>query len=793
MTDLAGLPSALTSWVRGRRWVLPAAILALVLVVAFIVFSTRVSALQSGHEAGPSWSFPARVYSDGVTLAMGRILPADYLTAQLEARGYRVVRGRPTEPGTFARDRETFEIALRGFAQAADTVVRAERERVRLRILDGRVAAVDRLGAARAGAGSPRLEPVLIGVLYDERDPVWRTWVPLERVPVPVRDAIVAAEDRRFTSHFGVDLRAWARALVTNVRAGEVREGGSTITQQLARSLFLGRRRSLWRKISEVPLAVGLEMRLGKRRILEMYLNATYWGQSGSTGIGGIEAASRWYFDAPVESLGVLEGATLAAIIPAPNVLDPFKRPALVRKRRDQILKDMVDTRRLTAERAAALARRPLNVRRGRLPGDRFPSYTGFVRERLATLLPGQRVAQRGLSIFTRMDLVWQQQAERGLAEAVAALDVGGRRQPPLEGAFVALEPMTGAVRAMVGGRAPHTGDFNRAYQARRQTGSAIKPIVYAAALSDRRHFTPATIVTDVPRTFQTDLGPWSPHNDDWSSHAEVTLVKALEKSLNVATTNVVDMVGPKEVARVAQRFGLGTLKPVMSIGLGSNECTLFDLTRAFAVFGDGGFVVPPSIVHAVADRTGKPVALHTGRAQPVRAIEPPVAALMTGLLTNVVRFGVAYPLRSVYGFLRPVAGKTGTTDDYKDAWFLGFTPDIVAGVWLGYDRPRSLNRLAMHTALPAWARIVTPMLDGFPPRPFVSDGELEWHSIDPWSGMLPTAFCQTEPVPFLPGTAPTAYCTVANPFWTEPESTFVDSLAPASAPADTTAVEGTD
>src|SRR5437867_1574567 len=492
-------------------------------VMGFALFAGRVAALRSGHATGPNWKFPSLVYSDDVVLVPGRILPAEYLLAQLEARDYHEVPGHPLGPGTFARLGETFEIALRGFSEAPDPLRNCDPETVRLRIHEGRLTTVQQMGGVREPRGShapegkraarraatsalpPRLEPVLIALLFDQ-DLTWRTWVDLDRVPEAVSDAIVASEDRRFRSHIGVDVRGYLRALRANVRAGGLREGGSTITQQLARSLFLGRQRTLGRKLAEVPLALGLEAALGKRRILEMYLNSIYWGQAGSYSIGGIAAATRWYFHAPIESLGALEGATLAAMIPAPNVFDPFDRPQLVRARRNRVLQEMVAVHRLTA------------------------------------------------------------------------------------------------ARAMVGGRAFEPGAFNRAYQARRQTGSAIKPIVYAAAFAAGRHFTPATVVPDVPRTFQTDRGPWTPHNDDGTFHSKVTLVKALERSLNVATTNVVDLVGPQQVARVAGRFGLGRLKPVMSIGLGTNEATLIDLTRAFAVFGDGGTLVPISAIRTVTD-----------------------------------------------------------------------------------------------------------------------------------------------------------------------------------------------
>ena len=759
------------------------------LISTYIPFAIRVRALREGRATGPGWSFPGRVYSDAVPLIVGRMLPVEYLEAQLDARGYAQVPA-PRKPGTFGREAGRFDIVLRGFADAPDPDGRITPEHVQVRIEDGRLTWIQRSPlpgsvepALAAGQRRPpaRLEPAPIALLYDEQ-PTWRTWVDLDRVPQVVRDAIVASEDRRFRSHIGIDVRGYMRALVTNVRAGQVRQGGSTITQQLARSLFLGNQRTLGRKLAEVPIALGLEMTLGKRRILEMYLNSVYWGQAGSTSVAGIEAAAHWYFDQPIEALGPLEGATLAAIIPAPNVYDPFRRPKMVRARRDQVLRDMAVLHLLTPQRAASLIRRPLEVRHGAPPADEFPSYSGFVRDQLLAKLPAAEVTRHGLAIFTRMDLVWQARAQAALGRAVASLDLRERGVPPLEGAFVALEPGTGAVRAMVGGRAPNTGSFNRAYQARRQTGSAIKPIVYAAALASGRGLTCASTVSDEPVTFQTDRGPWAPHNDDGTYHSQVTLVKALERSINVATTNVVQLVGPTEVARVAARFGLVGLKPVMSIGLGSNESTLLDLTRAFAVFGDDGWLVPPSSLRAVTDRTGRlmlarpagaPAEPGTARlpAGSSRALPSSIAALMTGMLTDVVRFGVAYPLRSQFGFLRPAAGKTGTTDEYRDGWFVGFTPDIVAGVWIGYDRPRSMGRLAATTALPAWAQVVPPLLEGFPERPFASDRLLEWHNIEPWSGLLGTPFCSSQPAPFLPGSAPRGYCVPSLPLGPEPDS----------------------
>jgi penicillin-binding protein 1B len=621
---------------------------------------------------------------------------------------------------------------------------------------------------------------------------MWRTYVSLERVPKSVREAIVVSEDRRFFSHIGVDALGAARALKVNMEEGGVRQGGSTITQQLARGLFLGRDRNLLRKLAEVPLAIGLEVLLTKEQILEMYLNSVYWGQAQGFAVGGVAEAARWYFNVPVESLTVVQGATLAAMIPAPNLFDPFKDPDRVRERRNTILEALEKTKRLEPGEAERLAESPLGLHRGRLPTERFPSYSSYVNETLDGVLRRHAATHFGLSIFTTMDLAWQQAAESEIEAGLARL---GRS---LEGAFVALEPSQASVLAMVGGRNQETGNYNRAFQAKRQTGSAIKPIVYAAAFEGG--FSPATTVADTQVTYGHGKDAWRPRNFDGTYHPEVTLAKALENSLNLATTAVVELVTPSQVAEVASHFGLRGLKPVMSIGLGSNEVSLIQLTAAFSVFASEGMLRTPSPLRSVMDRSGRQILGPPEGA--TQAIPPGIAALMTGLLQNVTRYGVAAALRGTYGFQRPVAGKTGTTNDFHDAWFVGFTPDIVAGVWVGYDRPRSIGRQASHTALPLWARTVGRLLQGFPPTPFASDAELTWVAMNPWRGCLADSLSPAEMTPFLLGTQPANTCYPDSLYQYEyfsGDSTYADSLydEPADStwtpePADTAAVDTT-
>jgi penicillin-binding protein 1B len=755
----------LTSHLR-RRTVLwtSIALILLAAIVGAVRFVSDVHALRGRRASGPAWSFPSRIYSADLPLREGDAVPPGYLTRELDVRGYRRSPPPLGTPGTYAEIAGGAEIFLRGVSQSPDSSATGGPERIRVTMNRGRIAHVSRLGGLPGapspdGAHPPRLEPMLVSVIMDDQR-VRRTWVPLARIPRIVRDAIVSSEDRRFRSHLGLDLRSNARALFVNVRAGGVRQGGSTITQQVARGLFLGRERTWSRKLSEAGLAVGLEIVLSKDEILEMYLNSVYWGQGDGEGVAGIAEASRYFFDLPVDSLGLEEGALLAGLIPAPNAYTPFVRPVLARRERDRVLSDMVQTGLLDAATAARVRARPLRLRHGLPPAEHFPSYAGAVREELARRIAPGAAEHLGLSVFTALDPAWQADAETTLGHEIGALGRDGRGAR-LEGAFVVLDPATGAIRCLVGGRSAAAGDFDRATHALRQPGSAIKPIVYAAALDPGRggrRLTPASTVPDLRREFATPEGPWSPRNDENDYHDQVTLAKALAKSLNVATANLVELIGPGVVARYAERFGLGHLRAVPSIGLGTNEVTLLALAGAYTTFPNGGLRPEASTLRAVADASGRPVG-HPP-APPVRVIPAETAALMTGLLEDVVIFGVSYPLRKVYGFARPVGAKTGTTNDYNDAWFIGFTPDVVAGAWVGFDQPRNLAAPAAEVALPVWAHIMTRLLEGFEPREFPSDRTLALAWIDPWTGGNAGPGCPSVMrVPFLPGTAPTQPC----------------------------------
>ncbi len=754
------------------RWILAggAGALLLIVIVGLVALAARVHALRERHATGPAWAFPSIVYSDGLPFVAGRPLPHGYLARHLEARGYRAyppAREGPPPGGYWWLNDSLVVVTVRGFEDARDPAGFGGPERVRLTLRGDRLARVERFGgitgqAAPDLAHPPRLEPWPVAQLSGTRD-VRRTWVPLAHIPLVVQQAVIAAEDRRFRSHMGLDLKGNARAILANVRAGGVRQGGSTITQQLARGLFFGNKRTFGRKALEAITALGLEMILSKDQILEMYLNSVYWGQGEGRGVAGVGEAARWYFDAPVDSLKLNEAALLAGIIPSPNVFSPFRNRSAALAKRNSVLGDMVEAGVLDARVAATARARPLYVRQGTTHGDRFPSFVDYAGDYLTRNLPREAPQRWGLAIFTTADLVWQADAERALADGLRVLD-GSRpgRGDRLEGAFVAIEPGTGAVRALVGGREPFPGDFDRATQARRQSGSSIKPLVYAAALETGRGgdsvWTAGSVVPNIPRTFTVDGEPWAPVNSDRTYSESITLLKALEHSVNVATVNLTEAIGPKTVAQYAERFGLGKLKPVLSIGLGSNEVTLLDLVDSYTAFPGGGVRVPARPVRAAIDANGKDLCAPPGK--PVRVLNPATAAVMVRMLEDVVRFGISNPLVSVYQFGRPVAGKTGTTNDAKDAWFVGFVPQLAAGAWVGYDLPRTLGRSASAVALPVWARVMKRLVDGFPKDEFPADPRVTEASVDGITGGLPRSDCPTVVrAPFIAGTEPRWRC----------------------------------
>lgn len=590
---------------------------------------------------------------------------------------------------------------------------------------------------------------------------VRRVNVPLRRIPPIVRDAFIATEDRRFYQRHGLDWRAVARAAVRNVQAMGVREGFSTITMQVARNSFASDRaggRTLRRKLIELRLARLIERHLSKDEILELYLNLIYLGN----GTYGVEAASRDLFGRSVSDLTLAQAAMLAALPKGPSVYTPRRDPARALARRNLVLALMASQGYISGARARAAEAQPIVLARGEWRPRESDAYAiGPIRAFVDSVL-GRDADDGDLVVYTTIDARAQRAAEYAIRAQAAAIDREvGRAGGGVQGALVALDPRTGDIRALVGGRSAAPGGFDRALAARRQPGSAFKPFVYAAALA--AGFTPATLVEDEPVEVPEGGGRvWTPANYDGEYAGRITMRRALTISSNAAAVRFSRAVGEPRVVQVAHASGItDSLDPVPSIALGALAVTPLELVTAYAALDNGGWRVTPRLVRRIESSDGTILWAGDGT-PPVRALDPRDAFQVTSMLQSVVDEGTGRAVRAM-GADGPIAGKTGTTNDGADVWFVGYTPSIVAGVWFGYDTPRAIGWGATggRYAAPAWA---TFYLRGWPQgehdAPWSPPTGLVSRLIDADNGYLATQWCpDTIREWFRTGTEPTQYC----------------------------------
>lgn len=595
--------------------------------------------------------------------------------------------------------------------------------------------------------------------------------VPLEAVPRHVQQAFIATEDRRFYEHEGLDWRAVGRAVMRNTLSLRVREGFSTITMQVARNTFLSHRqphvRSMGRKLLELRLARLLERNLTKDEILELYLNAIYLGN----GVYGVEAASRDLFGKRVRDLTMAQGAMLAALPKGPSLYTPRRDRARAQARRDLVLGLMVREGYLSSEAAARARRERLVVSRSgwRPPAVGASDPLDLVRTFVDSIRREAGVRYGDLLVYTTLDATAQRAAERAVRRGASDIDRqaagwyhasndGGNGRASVQGAMVAIDPRTGDIRALVGGRQYVRGAFNRAIGARRQPGSAFKPFVYAAALG--AGYTPATTVHDEPITVDQGNGQvWMPANYGDEYFGRLTMRGALARSANSATVRISRAVGEARVVEVARRNGITSHLPaVPAVALGAAEVTPLELVTAYAPFANGGFRVRPRLVRRIERADG--TVLWSSDVEKTPAMDPRDAFQLTSMLRGAVEDGTGSAVRAM-GVYGPVAGKTGTTNDGTDVWFVGYTPTVVAGFWFGYDIPRSLGPAASggRMAAPAWARFY---IDGWREREptWEAPAGLVAREIDPETGALAGEWCPLRVREwFRVGTEPTAIC----------------------------------
>ena len=621
-----------------------------------------------------------------------------------------------------------------------------------------------------------------------------RIEIPFEKISPTLIDAVIAVEDQRFYDHNGIDLIRIGAAVLRNVQEGRRAEGGSTITQQLARQSFLSRDKTYRRKFREIILAAHIEREYAKKEILELYLNKVYFGD----GLYGVEAASLGYFSKHATDVNLEEAALLAGLIQSPSSYAPTVNPERAIARRNVVLQAMLENgaiQRDDYERARASRPKLSNAIEFK---ETFGLYfKEEVRKELVERFGGSRVAQGGLKVYTTLDPDLQRAAEKIVEDGIESIEKRrgydhdrrgeANAKEYLQGALVAMDPHTGAVRAMVGGRDFADSRFNRATQAKRQSGSAFKPFVYAAAIETG--YSPASLITNLNSPTLTPQGEWVPE-DEHSSASSMTMRAALRMSSNRAAVQVLNTIGIPSAVTYAQKLNVGTPPSVPSLALGASEVTLISLTAAYGAFANAGDVRTPVLIRRVEDSDGKVLYQDPGKSQ--RAVSEATAFLMSSMLSDVVNYGTAYRARQA-GFTLPAAGKTGTTNEYVDAWFVGFTPHLVTGVWIGFDQPKSIvtNGYGGELAVPVWAGFMKVATKGDKPDWFDRPANVIGVNVCRVSGKLPNGGCANVPSTdeygnviiksmiytdyFVKGTQPTTACPVHS-------NAYVDALAAAVA-----------
>jgi len=591
----------------------------------------------------------------------------------------------------------------------------------------------------------------LIASLYREN----RDTVPLDEIPAALQRAVIAIEDERFYQHRGVDVRGTARALWRNLLARELREGGSTITQQLARSVFLTQKRQFSRKLAEMMLAVEIERRLTKAEILERYLNQVYFGQ----GAYGVEMAARVYFGKRAKDLSLAESALLAGLIRAPNIYSPHQNPELAKARQRVVLERMMHLGHITPQQVVRTAEEPLKLTAegsAGLIGIRAPYFISYILPYLLERYGEEVVYNGGLRVYTTLDVQMQAAAERAVRQGLEQAE--RQKLKVSQGALVAIDPETGFIRAMIGGYDFEQSQFNRAWQARRQPGSAFKPFIYTTAIANR--MTTTRRIVDEPVRYEI-LGAteaeriWEPKNYDGKFRGEITLRMALEQSINIPAIKTLAEVGPQTVIAYAKRMGITTpLRPHLSLALGTPDLTPLEMASAYNTLAAMGVRAEPIAVRRVTTRDGQLLEENLPRRELVLSAD--VAYVMIDLLKGVITRGTG----RAADIGRPAAGKTGTTDDYRNAWFIGFTPQLTAAVWVGNDENTPMRRVVGgNVPSRIWRDFMRTALEAQPPQDWPRPDGVVAVTVCLPSGLLATATCANpRHEVFIRGTEPTEY-----------------------------------
>ncbi|MGI2029644.1 penicillin-binding protein 1B [Endozoicomonas acroporae] len=721
--------------------------LGLTLVVVVSAYAVYLDAVVTKQFVGKKWAIPAKVFARPVELYKGKLITPGDLQSQLRRQGYQAVRD-VARPGTFARNGSQFVIYSRGFHFPDGA------EPPRYVQVDFQGNEVIRL-ADRDGQNLPllRLDPQPIGGIYpasyEDRLLIRTAQAPRYLIP-----AVLAIEDRDYYDHVGVSPTSIARAMVANLKAGGVVQGGSTITQQLVKNFFLTNERTLVRKGKEAIMALLLELHYGKEEILETYLNEVYLGQHGRRAIHGFGLASQFYFAQPLKELNLARTALLVAMVKGPSWYDPRRYPERALARRNLVLDVLAERSIVPVAEVERSKKLPLGVvSRELISTNDFPAYIDMVKEQLRKDYDEKDLTSEGLRIFTNLDPVIQREAQNSVTSTLTTLG----KDNQLQGAMVVSSAQTGDLLAVVGDRNPGYAGFNRALEARRPVGSLLKPAIYLTALERPGQYTLTTPVDDTPVKISDGRGGyWEPQNYSRESHGQVPLYLALAKSYNQAAANTGMAVGLSSVLDTLKRLGIGQeLPPYPSVLLGSPSMAPIEVANMYQTIASGGFRMPLRAIDAVVDSQGKPLSRYSISVE--RTFQPGPMELLRTALGMVMADGTG---RGVYQYVEPgiaLGGKTGTTNDLRDSWFAGYSGDLVAVTWIGHDDNSPTKLTGSSGALKIWGNFMSNV----PVQSVKSLGASNVTSVwvNPSANGRSHRYCQGAiPLPYIKGSEPKAY-----------------------------------
>ncbi|MCU1737403.1 MULTISPECIES: penicillin-binding protein 1B [unclassified Pseudomonas] len=732
---------------RLRPWLGWAIKLSLVGLVVLAGFAVYLDAIVQEKFSGKRWTIPAKVYARPLELFAGQKLSKEDFLTELDALGYRrepVANG----PGAAAVNGNTVDLNTRGF-QFYEGMESAQP--VRVRFSGDYVAELSSLNGAKLSV--VRLEPLLIGGLYP-KNLEDRILIKIDQVPPYLLDTLVTVEDRDFYHHFGVSPKSIARAIWVNTSAGQMRQGGSTLTQQLVKNFFLTNERSLSRKLTEAMMAMLLELHYSKKEILEAYLNEVFIGQDGQRAVHGFGLASQFFFSQPLAELKLHQVALLVGMVKGPSYYNPRRYPDRALERRNLVLDLLEQQGVATAEQVAAAKKMPLGVTaRGSLADSSFPDFLDLVKRQLRQDYRDEDLTEEGLRIFTSFDPILQMKAEASVRDTFKRLD-GRKGGEDVEAAMVVTNPETGEIQAMIGSRQSSFAGFNRALDAVRPVGSLIKPAVYLTALEKPSQYTLTSWLSDEAFSVKgADGQVWTPKNFERRSHGTIFLYQALAHSYNLATARLGLEVGVPNVLKTLGRLGVTREFPAFpSMLLGAASMTPMDIATMYQTLANGGFNTPMRGIRSVLTAEGQPLKRYPFQIQ--QRFDAGSIYLIQAAMQRVMREGTGSGVYNVLPKTLTLAGKTGTSNDSRDSWFAGFGQDLLAVVWLGRDDNGKTPFTGASGALQVWTSFMRKA-DPLPldmPQP---DNVVQaW--VDPHTGQGSDANCPgAVQMPYIRGSEP--------------------------------------